>query len=179
MCRALKVLCAASGRDRMVELKKATVSTNWELVGGASSLAELVEQVESWRPDVVVIDEPLGAEAIQAVRSARERVRIVTVGAPVEDADENASSLEEIHAAEVAPRSHWAMPCQFGGERPASGCVRTTCGAAAPGAAMSGACSARFLASRRRSEARAFCAVIVTASARAEVSWGSGSVGPE
>src|SRR5439155_23563062 len=99
MCRALKVLCAASGRDRMVELKKATVSTNWELVGGASSLAELVEQVESWRPDVVVIDEPLGAEAIQAVRSARERVRIVTVGAPVEDADENASSLEEIRAA--------------------------------------------------------------------------------
>ena len=85
--------------DRMVELKKATVSTNWELVGGASSLAELVEQVESWRPDVVVIDEPLGAEAIQAVRSARERVRIVTVGALVEDADENASSLEEIRAA--------------------------------------------------------------------------------
>ena len=99
MCRALKVLCAASGRDRMVELKKATVSTNWELVGGASSLAELVEQVKSWRPDVVVIDELLGAEAIQAVRSARERVRIVTVGAPVEDADENASSLEEIRAA--------------------------------------------------------------------------------
>src|SRR5438552_18779069 len=98
MCRALKVLCAASGHDRMVELKKATVSTNWELVGGASSLAELVEQFESWRPDVVVIDEPLGAEAIQAVRSARARVRIATVGALVADGEDTATSLEGLRA---------------------------------------------------------------------------------
>jgi chemotaxis response regulator CheB len=99
MCRALKVLCAASGRDRLVELKKATVSTNWELVGGVPSLGELAGQVESWRPDVVVIDESLGADAINAVRSVMDRVRVVIVGAPVEGADETAASFEEVRAA--------------------------------------------------------------------------------
>jgi chemotaxis response regulator CheB len=99
MCRALKVLCAASGRDRLIELKKATVSTNWELVGGAPSLEELPGQLESWRPDVVVIDETLGADAVTAVRSALDRVRVVVVGTSIEGADDTAASFDDVRAA--------------------------------------------------------------------------------
>ena len=35
MCRALKVLCAAEGRERLAVLKRASVGARWELVGGA------------------------------------------------------------------------------------------------------------------------------------------------
>lgn len=99
MCRALKVLCAAPGRDRLAELKRAAVSTNWELVGGAASLEELAGQLESWRPDVVVLDSNLGAEAVAAVRSLLDRARIVTVGSAVAGADDVAASLDEVRAA--------------------------------------------------------------------------------
>jgi len=99
VCRALKVLCAAPGRERLIELKKATVSTNWELVGGAASLEEIAGQIDSWRPDVVVIDGSLGADGVAAVRSVMDRVRVVTIGALVEGADEAADTLDEVRAA--------------------------------------------------------------------------------
>jgi hypothetical protein len=99
MCRALKVLCAAPTRDRLTELKRATVSTNWELVGGVSSLEGLEEQLTSWHPDVVVIDADLGEESIGAVRAVLERVRIVSVGSAMPGSDDAAASLEDIRAA--------------------------------------------------------------------------------
>jgi hypothetical protein len=95
----LKVLCVAQGRDRLVELKKATVSTNWELVGGVASIEDLPAQLESWRPDVVVIDEPLGREGIPAVRGLMDRVRLVVVGGAVDGADGAAASLEDVRNA--------------------------------------------------------------------------------
>ena len=99
MCRALKVLCVAPGRERLGELKRATVSTNWELVGGAASLEEVAAQAESWSPDVVVIDAEMGLEAVDAVRSKLERARIVSVGGPLPGADDVAASLEDVRAA--------------------------------------------------------------------------------
>jgi len=99
MCRALKVLCAAPGRDRLGQLKRATVSTNWELVGGAASIEEVREQIDSWRPDVVVFDAALGPEAVETARAALDRVRIVTVGSAIVGADDVAASLDEVRAA--------------------------------------------------------------------------------
>jgi chemotaxis response regulator CheB len=99
MCRALKVLCGAESRERLAELKRATVSTNWELVGGANSIEQLTSELTSWRPDVVVLDAAMGAGAVSAVRSVLERARIVTVGSALAGADEEAASLEDIRAA--------------------------------------------------------------------------------
>jgi DNA-binding NarL/FixJ family response regulator len=98
MCRALRVLCAAADAGRVAELKRATVSTNWELVGGASSLDELVEQLGEWQPDVVVIDAGLGPDAASQAREARPTVRIVSLGS-LSGADEEAISLDELKPA--------------------------------------------------------------------------------
>ena len=80
MCRALKVLCAAASRERLAEMKRATVSVNWELVGGAMSIEELTEQVALHNPDVVVVDQTLGAPALDAVAATRPLVRLISVG---------------------------------------------------------------------------------------------------
>ena len=64
MCRALKVLCAAPDLGRLADMKRATVAVNWELVGGATSVAELSDQAETYRPDVIVVDAALGADAV-------------------------------------------------------------------------------------------------------------------
>lgn len=80
MCRALRVLCAASDHDRLAELKRATVGVHWELVAGAASLEELEPQVVEFEPDVVIMDAALGPQAIERTRAARRTVRIVAVG---------------------------------------------------------------------------------------------------
>ena len=98
MCRALRVLCAARSPERLAELKGASVSPNWELVGGSTSVGELAGQVTELSPDVVVLDEAIGNGAVAAVRAARDGARIVSVG-PADGADEVVGSLEEIRAA--------------------------------------------------------------------------------
>jgi DNA-binding NarL/FixJ family response regulator len=80
MCRALKVLCAAPDRARLSELKRAAVSVHWELVGGATSEDELVNQVDGSAPDVVVIDAGIGEGAAARVRERRPHARIIMVG---------------------------------------------------------------------------------------------------
>ncbi len=99
MCRALRVLCVADGRQYLPELKLATVSTSWELVGGASSMSELADQLETWRPDVVVVEASMGAEVVRLVRARLESARIVAVGGTAPGADEVAPSLEDVRAA--------------------------------------------------------------------------------
>ena len=81
MCRAMKVLCVAPSQERLAEVKQATVSLHWELVGGARNTDELVKQLDEWQPDVVVVDLGLGREAVDRVRESRPGARIVTVGA--------------------------------------------------------------------------------------------------
>jgi hypothetical protein len=78
MCRALKVLCVADGRDRLLALKRATVSADWELVGGATSVAELDEQLSTWDPDIVVLDRTLAAGVGEAIGRGHPRVRVAT-----------------------------------------------------------------------------------------------------
>ena len=84
----MKVLCAAADRERLASLKRATVSANWELVGGAATADELIEQVDAWRPDVVVLEASFGEDAVRRVRESRPGVRIVSLGRlPAADAE--------------------------------------------------------------------------------------------
>jgi hypothetical protein len=98
MCRALTVLCAAGDRERLGELKRASVAVEWELAGGATSLEELAAQVADLRPDVVVVDAALGPEAATRAHQAKPGVRVVSVG-PLPEADEEAASLDEVRGA--------------------------------------------------------------------------------
>src|SRR6266498_3197670 len=98
MCRALRVLCAASDPDRLDQLKRASVSVHWELVGGATAVAELEAQVGEWRADVVVVDAALGVEAVRAVRQIRPAARVVSVG-EVAGADALADSMDGVREA--------------------------------------------------------------------------------
>jgi len=98
MCRALKVLCAAADRDRLAELKRSSVSTHWELVGGATSVHDLERQLAEFGPDVVVVDAALGGQALECVRASRPTARLVAVG-PLAGADAGASADGEIRAA--------------------------------------------------------------------------------
>jgi DNA-binding NarL/FixJ family response regulator len=87
VCRALRVLCAATTAERLTELKRATTSAHWEIVGGALTTEGLVEQIDGSRPDVVVVDVELGPDAVRTVREALPAARILTVGGELEGAD--------------------------------------------------------------------------------------------
>jgi hypothetical protein len=87
MCRALKVLCGAPDRDRLTDLKRAALSVHWELTGGATSVDELVNQVDVLQPDVVVVDAALREDAAIRVRERRPTARIVSVDGPLDGAD--------------------------------------------------------------------------------------------
>ena len=54
MCRALKVLCVATDADALRELKRATVSADWELAPGATDDAAALRQLHEERPHIVV-----------------------------------------------------------------------------------------------------------------------------
>ena len=98
MCRSLKVLCAASDRDRLRALKLATVSAAWELVGGVSNEGDFADQLASWRPDVVVLD-GMGEGAVALVRSTLPLARVVAVGPAALGADVVAGTREEVRDA--------------------------------------------------------------------------------
>lgn len=55
MCRALKVLCVAPDAAELGELKRATVSAEWELAPGATSEEEALAQLHEERPHVMVV----------------------------------------------------------------------------------------------------------------------------
>ncbi|MEX2459152.1 MAG: hypothetical protein WD770_09215 [Actinomycetota bacterium] len=99
MCRALQVLCAAADRDRLGELKRAAVSVEYELTGGATDPESLLAQVEELEPDAVVVDGSLGMEAIEALRAAYPSLRIVVVGVEAEAADDWVRGDEDVRAA--------------------------------------------------------------------------------
>ena len=98
MCRSLKVLCAAPGPDRLRALKRATVSASWELVGGVGDEADLLAQLTSWRPDVVVLQD-MGEGAVALVRRTMPLARIVSVGVAVPGADAWAGTQDDVRGA--------------------------------------------------------------------------------
>jgi len=96
MCRALTVLCVAPDREHLAELKRATVSADWELAPGATDEAGALDQLDSEHPHVVVV---VGAFD-GFVAEARRRypfLRIVT-DTPSPEATVVADRLEDVRA---------------------------------------------------------------------------------
>ena len=111
-CRALTVLCAAADPARLAALKRAAVAAEWEVVGGASSIDDLLVQLAERRPNVLVLDSGLGEDAALRARTIVPHARIVSLG-PLPGADAVATALERIRDAIVDVRE--ARP---GEERP-------------------------------------------------------------
>ena len=102
-CRALKVLCAAASAARLDQIRRAAVAADWELVGGASSLDQFLEQVRDLKPHVVVVDASLGGDAPIRARRILPRARIVSVGM-LPGVDAVAPSLASIRQAIAGER---------------------------------------------------------------------------
>jgi hypothetical protein len=92
MCRALKVLCVAEDAHALADLKRATVSADWELAPGATDEAGAVTQLHGERPHVLVVFGPFerfaraALEAYPAIRIVADRALPgATVVAALED----------------------------------------------------------------------------------------------
>jgi hypothetical protein len=77
MCRAVKVLCVASDRARLVSLKQDVVAAEWELCSGATDLRGALDQLDVERPHALVVFGPF--EELVALTADRfPGMRIVT-----------------------------------------------------------------------------------------------------
>lgn len=97
MCRALKVLCVAEDAESLAALKRATVSADWELVSGATTVEDALAQLETERPHMLVAFGDLGA-FVSAARHAYPALRIVT-DRDLPGATAVATSLDEVRGA--------------------------------------------------------------------------------
>lgn len=97
MCRALLVMCVASDRGSLADLKRATVGSEWELTPGATDAETALAQMQEERPHVLVAFGDWG----ELVEQARERwpvIRIVT-DRDLPGADVVATSFAEVRGA--------------------------------------------------------------------------------
>jgi hypothetical protein len=97
MCRALKVLCVAEDAEALSALKRATVSTEWELVAGATDEAEALRQLHEQRPHVVVVAglfEGFVSRALEAYPALR-----VVADRPLRGASAVVGSLADVRGA--------------------------------------------------------------------------------
>jgi hypothetical protein len=94
MCRALKVLCVAEDEDALRALKRATVSVEWELAGGATNEPDAIGQIDAERPHVLVVFGSFDG-LIALVREGFPGMRIVT-DRDAPGATAVATSLEEV-----------------------------------------------------------------------------------
>jgi hypothetical protein len=100
VCRALLVVCVAPDRESLMELKRATVGTDWELTPGATTAVDAVAQIEDRNAHVLVVSGPLAAEVVAAVRERSQWVRVIAVAeADVEGASTVVASLDEVRGA--------------------------------------------------------------------------------
>jgi len=100
VCRAVKVLCVATNRESLAELKRAAVAAEWELAPGATSAEEALTQIAAERPQMLVAFGPFD-ELVALVRERVPWIRIVT-DRDAPGADVVATSLEEVRGALVA-----------------------------------------------------------------------------
>jgi hypothetical protein len=94
MCRALRVLCVAPDPGTLVELRKATVSAEWELTPGATSETDAIGLIDTERPQTIVVFGPFE----RLVALARERFPAIRIVADrdLPGATVVATSLEEV-----------------------------------------------------------------------------------
>ncbi len=97
MCRALLVLCVAEDPEALAALKRATVSADWELAPGATSVEEALRQLREGRPHVVVVFGGFDG-FVASAREAYPGLRIVT-DRDLPGATVVATSLEEVRGA--------------------------------------------------------------------------------
>jgi len=97
VCRALKVLCVAGDADALAALKRATVSTEWELVSGATGEAEALRQLHEERPHVLVVFGPFEGFVARALE-AYPALRVVS-DRDVPGAGAVVSSMDEVRGA--------------------------------------------------------------------------------
>ena len=93
----MKVLCIATDHMSLIELRRATVSADWELAPGATTADEAIAQVEQERPHILVVAGPY-ADLIAAVRERFPAMRVVAVR-DLPGADVVATSLAEVRGA--------------------------------------------------------------------------------
>jgi hypothetical protein len=94
MCRALTLLCVAHDSAALAALKSAAVSAEWELAPGATDGRDALDQIDVYRPQVMVAFGPFE----RLVELARERfpgMRII-VDRDAPGAFAVATSLEEV-----------------------------------------------------------------------------------
>jgi hypothetical protein len=94
MCRALKVLCVAEDDGALRALKRATVSVEWELAGGATNESDAIGQIDAERPHVLVVFGPF-ERLIALAREGFPGMRIVT-DRDAPGATAVATSMEEV-----------------------------------------------------------------------------------
>jgi hypothetical protein len=94
MCRALKVLCVASDRESLQQLKNAAVSAEWELAPGATNEADAIGQIDAERPHIVVAFGPF--ERLVALVGERFPGMRVIADRDTPGATEVATSLREV-----------------------------------------------------------------------------------
>ena len=76
MCRALKVLCVASDRQALTDLKRAAVSAEWELAPGATTEDDALAQLDAEQPHVLVVFGEFET-LVSRAREGRPYLRIV------------------------------------------------------------------------------------------------------
>ncbi len=76
MCRALKVLCVASDRRALTDLKRAAVSAEWELAPGATTEDDALAQLDAEQPHVLVVFGEFET-LVSRAREGRPYLRIV------------------------------------------------------------------------------------------------------
>jgi hypothetical protein len=94
MCRALKVLCVASDRESLLELKRAAVSAEWELSAGATNEADAIGQIDAERPHILVVFGPY-ERLVALVRERFPGMRVIA-DRDMPGATDVATSLGEV-----------------------------------------------------------------------------------
>jgi len=94
MCRALTLLCVASDDAALKELKAAAVSAEWELAPGATQERAALDQIDAYRPQLMVVFGPFEA-LVALVRGRFPGMRIIA-DRDTPGATAVATSLEEV-----------------------------------------------------------------------------------
>jgi DNA-binding NarL/FixJ family response regulator len=96
VCFAVRIVVAAPTRERRMELRRAAVGAEWEVVADADTAEQAVAKVRALRAQILVVDAaisgPRPLEMTAQLASLRPRVFLVGVG---EVASADASVAED------------------------------------------------------------------------------------
>lgn len=105
MCYAVRIVVAAPTRERRLELRRAAVSAEWEVVGDADDLDDALAKVVALHARFLVVDAAVAPDAgtvAGALAERRPRVFLIAVGdvagADAQVAGDDPSSLREVMA---------------------------------------------------------------------------------